>query len=107
MRDYSEKRDFPRMAVECEARYRVIDSGERGSARVHDLSAGGALLHLESELQTGARLALEIRPQSDITPPLQAELEVIRCDAREPCGYAAACTIVRMLSETEAGPGFV
>ncbi|MCP4992996.1 MAG: PilZ domain-containing protein, partial [Gammaproteobacteria bacterium] len=41
MLDYSEKRSFPRMTVDCAAHYQVDGSDQEGQAIVKDLSAGG------------------------------------------------------------------
>jgi hypothetical protein len=108
MQDYSEKRDFYRMAIDCSARYRVIDGGSVQNAVVKDLSAGGLHLRTESAVDADATLNVEIRPIKDITPPLHAVVKVIRCSAAEDekGGYAVACSIERMLPVEEVGPDF-
>lgn len=108
MRDYAEKRDFYRMAVECAARYRVAGTEAVQSATVRDLSASGLQLRTGQALESGVTLNVEIRPGKAITPPLQAVARVIRCSPAEAPeeGFAIACAIERMLSEEEAGPGF-
>ena len=100
MLDYSEKRNFPRMCIDCAARYRVAGSDKVDSAIAKDLSGGGLLLRVENELLAGSRLNIEIRPGKNITPPLYAIAEVLRCDAGDG-EFRAACSIVRMLQENE------
>ena len=108
MQDYSEKRDFYRMAVDCAARYRVVDGDSVQNAVVKDLSAGGLHLRSENEVEAGATLNVEIRPVKDITPPLHVIVKVIRCSVSEDGkgGYSVACTIERMLPVEEVGPDF-
>lgn len=108
MQDYSEKRDFYRMAVDCAARYRVNGADTVQSATVKDLSAGGVQLRIDQELAAGATLNVEIQPGKAITPPLHAVVKVIRCTPAEddPRAFSIACSIERMLSVEEAGAGF-
>jgi len=106
MRDYSEKRDFHRMCIDSAARYRVAGSDDTvENAIAKDLSSGGLLLRIAKELPTGSRLNVEIRPGKDITPPLYALVEVVRCDAGEG-GFEAACSIVKMLRADEVPVDF-
>lgn len=105
MQDYSEKRDFYRMALNCKARYRVEGGSAVEQATVKDLSAGGLQLQTTSEVDAGATLNVEIQPGKSITPPLHAVVEVIRCAAGSE-GYTVACSIERMLPVDEVGPDF-
>lgn len=105
MLDYSEKRDFPRMHLDCAARYRLEGEESVKTAIAKDLSGGGLLLLVDSELLVGSRLNIEIRPGKDITPPLYAIAEVIRCDSGD-LGFNAACRIVKVLSEDEVSTDF-
>ncbi|MCB1869025.1 MAG: PilZ domain-containing protein [Gammaproteobacteria bacterium] len=100
MKDYSEKRDFPRMCIDCTARYRAEGGDNAGTALAKELSGGGLLLRIEHELPPGSRLNVEIRPGTEITPPLYLIAEVVRCNAGND-EFEIACTIVRMLSEDE------
>jgi len=109
MQDYSEKRDFYRMAVDCAARYRVDGADAVQPATVKDLSAGGLQLRTDHEVESGVSLNVAIQPGKAITPPLHAVVRVIRCTPADdgPGGrFSIACTIERMLSVDEAGPEF-
>ena len=98
MQDYDEKRNYPRMAIECPASFQVV-GGEGGGAIVKNLSGGGLLMSLDRELGAGAELKIEIKPANDITPPMVAQVQVVRCtpDSGEQGLYAVACQISRLL----------
>ena len=100
MQDYSEKRDFPRMCVDCAASYRTEGGAKLGSAIAKNLSGGGLLLRVDDELPAGSRLNVEIRPGKNITPPLYLVVEVVRCSPGDG-EFEVACTIVKMLKEEE------
>lgn len=100
MQDYSEKRDFPRMCIDCAASYRVDGGSGLGTAIAKDLSGGGLSLRVESELPAGSRLNVEIRPGKNITPPLYLIAEVVRCTAGDG-EFEVACSIVKMLKEDD------
>ena len=106
MIDYSEKRDFRRMALECPAHYRLRGTKRAVSATVKNLSGGGALLVTREPLEAGANLALAILPGKTSALPLSAYVRVLRCQVAEEGQYEVACRIVRMLEEDEAGPDF-
>ncbi len=106
MIDYSEKRDFMRMTMDCPARYRVEGTQELESAVVKDLSGGGVSLFTEKPVAADARVALEVMPGKSITPPLSAWVRVIRCEQTDDGNYSLACSIEQMLDENEMGPDF-
>jgi hypothetical protein len=94
MLDYIEKRDYIRMTVDCAARIN-LEGIEPLSAIVKDLSANGVLLWVDTKIPSGSIGTVSILPGKNITPPLSAEIEVIRCEPSEedPATFAAACTI--------------
>lgn len=98
MLEYREKRNYPRMQVECPARFEII-GGVGGGAIVKNLSGGGVLMWVEQALEPGARLQIEIRPVNQITPPMSAEVQVLRCHpvAEGEGSFAVACQIERVL----------
>ena len=98
MLDYNEKRNYPRMDIECPARFEVVGEAS-GGAIVKNLSGGGVLLWIEQALEPGTELKIEIKPVSDITPPMTAELKVLRCTpVEEGSGsFAVAARISRIL----------
>ncbi|MCB1760816.1 MAG: PilZ domain-containing protein [Gammaproteobacteria bacterium] len=100
MLDYAEKRDFPRMCIDCATRFRVAGDAQVVSCVAKDLSSSGLMLRSGQELPAGTQINVEIRPGKNITPPLYAEAEVVRCD-QEGEDFAVACVILRMLPEEE------
>jgi hypothetical protein len=106
MLDYSEKRDFPRMTMECPGLYRPEGAPQPAPTLVKNLSGGGVLLLTEQPVAADTQIALEILPGKNVTPPLSAYVKVIRCDATEEGNYALACALVRILPEEEVGPDF-
>ncbi|MGB5201099.1 MAG: PilZ domain-containing protein [Sedimenticolaceae bacterium] len=97
MQGADEKRNYPRMGIECPARFTVV-GGEDGGAVVKNLSGGGLLIWIEREIAPGSALKIEVIPCNDTTPPLLAEVEVLRCTAVDDGGsFAVACQIHRVL----------
>ena len=98
MQDYEEKRNYPRMAIECPASFQIV-GGEGGGAIVKNLSGGGLLLTIDQEIAAGVELKIKIKPVNDITPPMVAEVRVVRCtpESEAQDGYAVACQITRLL----------
>jgi hypothetical protein len=99
MIDYKEKRDFYRMSMDCTAEYKVNGSSKKSEAIVKDLSSGGVLLWIKQEVKPGSQISIEVKPGKDITPPLNARVEVVRCDPleNEQDTYAAACAMLEIL----------
>jgi hypothetical protein len=98
MQDYDEKRNYPRMEIDCPASLEIVGEGT-GGAVVKNLSGGGVLLWVERAVDPDAELVIEIAPVSDITPPMRAEVRVLRCTPVEggEGSFALACAIVRVL----------
>ena len=98
MLEYREKRNYPRMEIECPASFRIVD-GEGGGAIVKNLSGGGLLMWIDHIIEPDAVLQIEIKPVSDITPPMVAEVRVLRCTPAggEEGSFAVACQIQRVL----------
>jgi hypothetical protein len=98
MQDYDEKRSYPRMNIECPASFEIV--GETtGGAVVKNLSGGGVLLWIERAVEPDSVLLIEITPINDITPPMRAEVRVLRCSAVEEAqvSFAVACAIKRVM----------
>ena len=98
MQDYEEKRSYPRMAIECPASFEIVD-GAGGGAIVKNLSGGGLLMWMDRDIEAGLEMKIEIMPVSDITPPMVAEVRVLRCSPMggEEGSFAVACQISRLL----------
>lgn len=96
MLPHPDKRNFFRMDVECPARFRLEGSNETAGAIVKNLSGDGLLLWMDKEVQAGNLLSIVIVPGKNITPPLSAVVEVVRCyplETEEEGNFAVACVI--------------
>ncbi len=107
MLKYADQRRFPRMEVECPARFRVMDENEATGAIVKNLSGSGLLMWIDHEVEVGTRMTLEVYPKMDVTPPLYAEVEVVRTVDVEDGNFAIACQIERVLDEGEVTPTLI
>lgn len=98
MPDYREKRNYPRMDIKCPASFRVV-GGDGGGAVVKNLSGGGLLLWLDRAIEPHSTLLIQIAPSDDEAPPLDAEVQVMRCTAVDggEGSYAVACQISQVL----------
>ncbi|KAA3629201.1 MAG: PilZ domain-containing protein [Proteobacteria bacterium] len=98
-RNYDEKRDFYRMAVDCPISFRVTGSQQDGHGICRNLSASGVLMELQESLEIGTGLNIRIEPQSSITGALAALAQVSRCDpAPDGSGFTVAATILEITS---------
>lgn len=98
MLDYQEKRNYPRMEVDCPARFELV-GGPGGGAIVKNLSGGGVLMWIDRAIDPEQDLRIQIKPVNDITPPMNADVRVLRCTPLEDDlgSFAVACQISRIL----------
>jgi hypothetical protein len=92
MIEYSEKRDFLRMPIDCELSFSEADSGKRHHGKVINLSSKGILFTSSKSFEIGTRLDIVLTPSNSITPPMQARVTVSRVVAGEVL-YDIACEI--------------
>lgn len=79
MIDYSEKRRFIRIPMHCPVAIREMHGARDEIGELIDLSANGVRFHSPRAHDAGARLQLHLTPEYPLTPPLEAELSVVRC----------------------------
>ena len=96
MVDYSEKRDFQRMAVGCPFEYQLVGDQKTHHGTVRNLSAKGVSFLTSNPLTVGDAIHMTLTPQNDITPPLSADVTITRCDSDEPGNYLVAGEITRL-----------
>jgi hypothetical protein len=86
------------MAIDCPASFKIVD-GSGGGAIVKNLSGGGLLMLIDHEIVADSEMQIEIKPVNDITPPMVADVRVLRCSrAEDPAGsFFVACQISRLL----------
>ena len=93
--DYTEKRNFFRMNMECNAEYTVDDSGSQKTGKVKNLSGDGMSIIIDQPIELGAELRVSIQPANTVTPPLNIVMEVLRCEAKESNCYLLAGNITQ------------
>ena len=79
MIDYSEKRGFIRMPLNCPVSIRTRRGAREEIGELIDLSATGVRFRSQHAHEAGAYLHLQLTPEYPVTPPLEAELSVVRC----------------------------
>jgi hypothetical protein len=83
MPDYSEKRGFVRMPIDCELSFSPLDDAQTYQGKVVNLSNGGILFTAAQSFDIGTRLEIELTPANSVTPPMQAWVTVTRVDASD------------------------
>ncbi len=76
--DFSEKRDFIRMGVDCPATFEIEGEAGTFSGIARDLSASGLKLLTEKEIAVATILNIRILSENEMIEPLQAVVEVVR-----------------------------
>ena len=93
--DYSEKRNFFRMNLECDAEYTINGSGKLKSGKVSDLSGDGISIVADQSVKPGTEVRISIQPENDVTPPLEVIMEVLRCEEQDADSFLLAGNITR------------
>lgn len=99
MLDTGDKRNFPRMNLDCPASFSIAGGDARQGAIVKNLSGGGVLMWIDGAVEPGAVLSIEVTPPTPVTPPMCAEVRVLRCTPVEGADgqFAVACLMERVL----------
>jgi hypothetical protein len=79
---HNEKRDFIRMAVDCDLVYQVLGSSEERIGKCLNLSGSGVLFVSDTPFDDGQMIVITLKPHNKLTPAFSATVEVIRCDKR-------------------------
>jgi len=95
-RQYIEKRDFMRMALNCPVSYQSSNLGQRKkTGTCVNLSANGISFLCEDLIALGDELDISVHPQLAISPPFNAKMKVIRVEKQgESNIYSVAGTII-------------
>ena len=94
--DYSEKRDFQRMALDCSLEYNLESEPKAYQGIVINLSAKGVLFIAEEAIEAGVNVNIKLTPVNDITPPMSAQAVVARCDKHSENEFHIAAEIVQI-----------
>jgi len=84
--DYSEKRNFFRMNVDCDMEYIVNGSNEKEQGTVLNLSGDGVSFLTKEKVDPGTIVSISIAPENTVTPPLEVTVEVLRCESDNDAG---------------------
>jgi PilZ domain-containing protein len=93
--DYSEKRNFFRMNLECIAEYTINGSGNQKSGKVSDLSGDGISIIADQSVKPGTEVRVCIQPENKVTPALEIVMEVLRCEEQNTDSYLLAGNITK------------
>lgn len=91
--DYSEKRNFFRMNLDCIAEYVINGSGNSKSGTVTNLSGDGISILADQSVEPGTEVRVSIKPENEVTPPLDVVMEVLRCEQHDTQSYLIAGNI--------------
>lgn len=93
MPDFDEKRDYIRMDSNCQMSFKFVDSDQQYNATCINISGAGILFKVDQEIEVGRALEIVINPKNNVTPPLDAFVEIIRVSAEGSGSYEIAATI--------------
>ena len=85
--DYSEKRDFIRMFIDAPIEYCIKGSDQWQTGVGKDLSASGMAFSIKESVSEGDLIEIKLKPATDVTPPLEATVKVIRSEANDDGEY--------------------
>lgn len=77
MVEFTERREYFRINVNCEIEYRKLESDEFHQARCTTLSGAGLSFITSQMLKPDDELEITIQSQLPLTPPLRAHVRVI------------------------------
>jgi len=95
MTDYAEKRDFQRMAIDCEFSFCEQGGQQIFDGHVINLSSKGILFTSSEHFVEGSKLEIVLTPSNSLTPPMEASVVVTRVTNNEPI-YELACGITEI-----------
>jgi len=93
--NYSEKRNFFRMNMECNAEYTVNGSKNQRTGKISDLSGDGISIIIDQSVKPGTEIHVSIRPTNSVTPPLNVTMEVLRCEQQDTDNFLLAGNITK------------
>ena len=87
MADYTEKRNYKRVQVECNIYYKLIDADtevatdeEADVGQLENISGRGLMFIAEKGVPMNSELEIRVSPGNDLTPPLHARVQVVRME---------------------------
>lgn len=95
MAEYSEKRSYKRVKVECDIHFRMMDEEEDEEVgRLENISGRGMMFVAERGVPLNAELEVRVEPGNELTPALHARVQVVRMEKqRRGTGYEIGAVI--------------
>ncbi len=96
MSNYTEKRSYKRVKVECHIHYKMIDTevDEEDVGQLENISGRGMMFIAEKGVPLHSELEIRVAPGNELTPPLHARVEVVRMEKqRRGNGYEIGAVI--------------
>jgi len=79
-RDYTEKRDYYRMALDCPVTYSDVEGLRSRQGQGRDLSAKGISFVASDSFPIGSTLKVSVAPKVSMTKPLFATIKIVRVE---------------------------
>ena len=95
---YSEKRDFIRMFINAPVDFAITGTDDWKSGVGTDLSGSGLSFTSEHGLSEGDKVNVKLHPITPVTPPLEANVTVIRADQIEGGKFTISTKIDNIVS---------
>ena len=83
MTDFTEKRDYLRIQVNCDLHFKQKYSEKIHIGHCTSLSSGGVSFISKQKLFIGEKLEASVHPQNQMTPTIIGLIEVVRVDEEE------------------------
>ncbi len=84
------------MVVDATVEYQQLGEQTIHQGVAKNLSGKGMMFIAGDALQPGSQLQVKLTPSNNITPPMQAQLRVTRCQAQDDGDYQVACEIINI-----------
>ncbi|TDY02410.1 PilZ domain-containing protein [Thiohalophilus thiocyanatoxydans] len=99
-RDYDEKRDFIRVEVDCDIRFKPQGSEQEAIGRLANLSGRGLMFIAANEIPVDTQVEIYVESDPQINAPLHAVVRVVRmAKQRRGDGYEIGAIITSVLDE--------
>ncbi len=85
------------MTLDSALEYHLFNDNKTYPGKVKNLSATGIMFTADQSLPLGIQVQIKLTPENDITPPMEAEVRVTRCDKRTDGHYHVAGEINKII----------
>lgn len=96
MSDFAEKRDFQRMALDCEFAFLKPGDNQQYAGQVINLTSKGVLFNTSEPVDVNTILEIVVTPSNSLTETMKASVQVNRVTDYEPV-YEIAGEILEFL----------